>query len=132
MSGLVDYLRARLDEEEDAAKRAAFGWGAEWTARDASEGDCPWAVVDAAGKRDAVVSEDLDVIQHCAIHDPARVLADIAAKRAALDHAQRRCAAADNSNDPADHLVAGGALEVMERLAQVYADRDDFDPTWRL
>ena len=131
MSELVDYLLARLDEEEDAAKRAGFGWGADWAAEDRFTDGYEYAVIVAQGSIDAVTSEDGDVVRHIAIHDPARVLAEIAAKRAVLDHAERRCSDAATSGDPSACLIAGGVLEAVERLAQVYAGRDDFDPAWR-
>ena len=83
MSDLVAFLQARLDEREDTAKRAAFGWGSEWTVR-RHEDDEEWSSVDADGMRDMVSSEDADVTRHIALHDPAAVLADIAAKRSLI------------------------------------------------
>jgi hypothetical protein len=69
----VARLRAAADRLEDLAKRAAFGWGAEWTARNADEGDLEWSVVDSDGKRDMVGSEDGDITALIATMDPATV-----------------------------------------------------------
>jgi hypothetical protein len=68
MSELVEFLRARLDEDERIA-RAAGGDG-HWTAEDI-----------------AVYGERLDPTGrvHMATHDPARVLAEVEAKRGLLD-----------------------------------------------
>ncbi len=85
---LVEFLRARLDEDERGARATS-----PWPWRPTAEGD---EVLSArvAGD-DALLDEDLVVasghalssnqvranVQHVARHDPARVLADVAAKR---------------------------------------------------
>lgn len=66
MSGLTEFLRARLDEDKQAARRALDWWDSdreagyfEWPSREAST--------------------------HVARHDPARVLREVEAKRRMLD-----------------------------------------------
>ena len=69
---------------KDTAKRAAFGWGAEWRDERVPEGpDCEWFTVHADGKRDMVGSEDGDVARHIAGMDPAATLALVARVEAA-------------------------------------------------
>lgn len=79
---ITEFLLARLSEDEDHAKRAAFGWGAEWQV--VPENDEEWSSINADGKEDVVGSEDADVIVHIGTHDPSRVLAECAAKRAII------------------------------------------------
>jgi hypothetical protein len=91
MADLVEFLIARLDEEQagaEAARDAHVGLyategDAEWRVADGGEGVYTEAhginvVVDGLGYlRDAVAA-------HIARHDPARVLAEVKAKRAIL------------------------------------------------
>jgi hypothetical protein len=91
MADLVEFLTARLDEEQagaEAARDAHVGLyategDAEWRVADGGEGVYTEAhginvVVDGHGYlRDAVAA-------HIARHDPARVLGEVKAKRAIL------------------------------------------------
>ena len=127
MSDLIEFLRARLDEEQDLARRAAFGWGAEWTAvRDEDD----WARVTADGSLNVAGSEDVDVIRHAACWDPARVLAEIAAKRAAIDEHVV-------DDDPTGEGVFCNSCDrfdypcrTLRALAQPYSSHPDYDPEW--
>ena len=127
MADLVTFFRARLDEEEDVAKRAAFGWGPDWTLREDEADDSAYLV--AEGSPRAAWSEDSDVIEHAATWDPSRVLAEVAAKRAILD--------ADPASGARTFLddTTRAALATWERavlaLAQPYADHPDFADAWR-
>lgn len=95
MDDLVQFLRARLDEDDQAARAAAWDedmaakWRAGSTPYGGVQGAPRWYVEDAY--EDAVVSrvdpqgsEDQGVAQHIARHDPARVLAEVDAKREML------------------------------------------------
>lgn len=131
MSDLVTFLRARLDEDEDRAKRAAFGWGAEWRA-DRDDQDDEWWAVHADGKTNMVSSEDGDVAQHIALHDPARVLADVAAKREILaDLADvEGQARTDRASEYWRHRRHAMRLAAAY-LATAYAAHHDYDEAWR-
>lgn len=133
MSGLIEFLRARLDEDEDTAKRAAFGWGSAWRA-DCDDEDCDW-VVHADGKTDMLATEDGDVARHVAGHDPARVLADIAARRAVVDIAAEAFAARQDRMTGSEIWENAGERGVMtatlRHLATVYAEHPDYDEAWR-
>src|SRR5450755_4162939 len=85
---MVAFLNARLDEDEAAAYKAAtadrrFGGRPHWSAlghgivTDSAIPD--WAVVDLGPCID-----DGEVAEHIARHDPARVLREVAFKRAIL------------------------------------------------
>jgi hypothetical protein len=91
---LPAFLRARLDEDE-AGARLALGWApTPWTlqAHDPRfPGDADayeWANLNA-GDGDVLVGGDsslpTDVARHIARHDPARVLAEVDAKRRIVD-----------------------------------------------
>jgi hypothetical protein len=68
MDDVVAFVRARLDEDEAAAKAA---WGIEWDWR---------YVAQPFGERPSIAHT-----VHIARHDPARVLREVEAKRAILD-----------------------------------------------
>ena len=135
---LIAYLRARIDEEEAVARAAG---SAAWT-WDKRFGDlcddptCPYGalmqwtdpgptmVMEVHGYD---VTEPWQGAEHIACWDPARVLAECAAKRAILD--------AEPSPGPMFHDDTwDGGRDLLDRVilafAQVYADRPDFDPSW--
>ena len=124
---LPDFLLARIAEDEEAARRAAFGYGAVW-ASEADDGE-DWSVVHADGKRDMVGCEDGDVTQHVARHDPARVLAECDAKRRIV------VAAEDYDNHPWGGIGDDDGWTALEWalrvLALPYADHPDYDERWR-
>lgn len=144
---LLDFLRARLDEDERMARVATPGpwrWG-DWTPtfgtpererqrleRAPSLGPFP-----AIRERDENVTgvlpsleEPIDLdgggqlteqykvnAEHIARHDPARVLAEVQAKRGILDLINQR----------GDDM----SVYYLRRLALVYADHPDYDEAWK-
>ncbi|MGW7195537.1 DUF6221 family protein [Streptomyces chryseus] len=79
---LVDFLRARLDEDEQTARQATEGpWLAEFSGE---TGNCV-IPADAQSTREWVATTQLYAAAfdagHIARHDPARVLAEVDAKR---------------------------------------------------
>jgi hypothetical protein len=84
---LVAFLRARLDEDEQVARAAT---GEEWGAVNPSQ---PYVIFDVDAFRENKTLESVGRLAsveraedraHIARHDPARVLADIHAKRRAI------------------------------------------------
>lgn len=100
---LTDFLLARLAEDEAAAKAARF-----------SEDPTDTAVLYELGA---------DVLAFVRHNGPARVLADVEAKRRIVE----RCSAV-GAMMPSEHLAQG----VLHLLAQPYADHADFLPEWRV
>lgn len=111
---LTDFLQDRLDEDEQAARAA-------------SADTCYFDLLGGSDAEAAFLDR----------WDPARVLADIAAKRAILA-----------LHEPGLELVGddeewtcvtcgwptaspNGGCKTVLLLAQPYADRPDFDPSWR-
>lgn len=132
MNGLAEFLKARLDEDEQAARDA----GADtWTAsdsglyhEDASTQPGPFAV-DGYGYLGA---EGI----HIARHDPARVLREVEAKRRIMAlHTIRSGTGGDWDTDPAAICNECGGLypcETLELLALPYADHPDYREEWRV
>ncbi|MFF9910637.1 DUF6221 family protein [Streptomyces sp. NPDC013457] len=122
---LVEFLTARLDEDEQTARRAgdSFRQIGETGVIVATEGD---RAEECASANWAGVAE------HIARHDPARVLAEVDAKRqivTAFAEARKR----DYNEEPANyfagvHVALGAALDF---LALPYADHPDYDEAWR-
>lgn len=81
MSGLVEFLRARLDEDEALAREAPPG---PWLIGNAVDPTQPCSVHTFPGVR--LVADGLNwlVAEHIARQNPARTLADVAAKRSVL------------------------------------------------
>jgi hypothetical protein len=118
MGDLVKFLRARLDEDEQTAREAGNRrWLVQdnmielWPERE-DDGFMSWPT-----RADA---------RHAARHDPARVLAEVEAKRRIIaeHHPVDPCDAHDASFDtiPCDTLLA---------LASVYAEHPDYREEWK-
>lgn len=122
MDDLVQFLRARLDEDEQAARRAgdSFRQISETGVIVATEGD---RAEECASANWAGIAE------HIVRHDPARVLAEVEAKRELLADYERFVAERrrmmggwDSYPEPSPVLTA---------FATVYADHPDYRPEWR-
>lgn len=152
MSDLVAFLRARLDEDERIAQAASPG---PWSVRTAEDERADIYAPASAGliahgfDRSAVaVGEDgtggmsAADAEYIVRWDPARVLAEIAAKRAILDLHELVTPHDDDDLAPWRESQPGLQLcrecdwkpfpcPTVRLLAQPYADHPDFDPTWR-
>lgn len=155
MTDLVEFLRERLDEDEEAAMAASSR--VPWKMRD-HESDY-WMITGTDG---AVVVYDEGVpseaeAHHIARHDPSRVLADVAAKRAILaEHRPARftdttlglvnvevCSRChgrlDYPDDWNDEQAEGWRYPLVQNafpcgtlraLALPFRDHPDFNPAW--
>lgn len=145
MTDLVTFLRARLDIDEQVAREALAG---EW--RNASTSS---HYEDAAGPSEAVFTAlpdaGLTVVartgargdraamvnaEHIARHDPARVLAEVDAKRRII---ARYTSAVEDSAEDEDGYYDENRFEdarqlvpVLRLLALPYADHPDYRPEW--
>ncbi len=98
----VAFLGARLDEDE-AIARATMRWSGP-----------PWAEV---GREERIPER-----AHIARHDPARVLREVAAKRAIW----AACISADGDRGPSNDLEAQALAWLILQLAAVYSDHPDY------
>jgi hypothetical protein len=117
---LVEFIRARLDEIERAARYAGGtgGW-AIGDCVDAEDGGTEWLIVEG-GYPVARVRGNMRT-GHIALNDPAYVLADIAAKRRMLDWAVALLETLPN--DPASALMFQQAGdELLHLLAAPFAE----------
>jgi hypothetical protein len=135
---LVEFLRYRLAEEEEWARAAS---GPEWHSRYEDQPDCHmygdygFYVRGPAGTPEFEDSEqgkhDADFI---ARHDPARVLADVKAKRAIVDRHSEVCYGAHEGVGSVtmcrECRDQRGPCWTLRNLASVYADHPDYDATW--
>lgn len=116
---VIAFLRARIAEDEAAAKAASRG---PWTVNDESYpdyvSDADHNQIIAGGRwggEGSVFDTEADAL-HVVRHDPARVLREVAAKRAILDW-----------YEPGEHPSMP-----LYALAEAYADHPDYDEGWRL
>lgn len=142
---LVAFFSARLDEDEAIAQAATPGpWEVDnenyaEAIRTLDEGDSVVSGGRWGGEAPVFGTDDA---LHIARHDPARVLADVTAKRAIIEsfnradvEAQRRGvlrASKAEGDDLAVLIVAGTLQSILLALAQQYTDHPDFDPAWRI
>ncbi|MEU0102407.1 DUF6221 family protein [Streptomyces sp. NPDC006267] len=147
MDDLVQFLRARLDEDEQAARRAgdSFRQIGETGVIVATDGD---RAEECASANWAGIAE------HIVRHDPARVLREVDAKRRMLDDllAERHtivedcwytCAAATEERDgdeSCDEGRQGGPCDCgrdarvnrrLRLLVLPHADHPDYKDVWR-
>jgi len=119
---VVEFLRQRLDEEEVQAQLAQHCAPSPWKYVGGQKFANTAQILDGASAslgecEDCGVTAEYDDSPaiHIACWHPARILAEIAAKRAILD-----------GFDPIEHPTGP-----LYALVQPYADHEDFDPAWR-
>jgi hypothetical protein len=141
---LAGQVRAGLAADEDTARAATPGpWQARWVGQDyqvhGPDQAYPYSVAEwtyavATWEPEAATQQaecDTADADHIARHDPARVLADVAAKRALLDDLlawghgdspdrQRPCARTVFPDQPCDCGRDGRVLGLLRHLAQPY------------
>jgi hypothetical protein len=135
---LTTFLRARLDEDEQTARAAAEELGADWYYDD--------GFVLARREGDQVVTGSQDFLErergeHIARHDPARVLADVEAKRQIIEQhkpatvsylpsRERGCVTCSTAQTW-DAQANEANCQTLCLLALPYADHPDYRDEWR-
>lgn len=138
-SALRAFIEARLADDERMANEAASGrsWGnlaigPRWVTACA---DCSGSVEDADSGGTIVHDEGMptaEQAQHIARHDPARVLREVAAKRAILALIER-VEGLENLIDgewPIGWPTDYPSMELLPLLAAAYVDHPDYRPEW--
>lgn len=130
---LVEFLRARLDEDEQAARAATAG---PWYVDDIDQELRTADVYAADGRVTSAYTEPCCSVEdatHMARHDPARVLVEVEAKRRLLrshyDYQGYCPRCHDWQNKPVEREAY--PCEVVRLLALPYADHPDYRQEWR-
>ncbi|MEV7358190.1 DUF6221 family protein [Kitasatospora sp. NPDC091276] len=133
---LIAFIRARLDEDEREA--LAVLWAGSGNRLD-------WTLVASATIEigtETIGTDDRNVASHIARHDPARVMAEVDAKRRLLDlhgpltlrgGAGARCfdtTTACRSCEPPQFPEHAYPCATLRLLALPYADHPDYRPAW--
>ena len=131
MTDLVDFLRARLEDEEQAARAAMWAGDERWSSYEFQHASDTWNVDDSYDEGVALVrahaADSQAVARHIALHDPVRVLADLAAKRAVID---LHVAEDGQHPDFCGHDRHELPCPTLRLLASVYADHPDYRKEW--
>lgn len=136
MDDLITWLRAQLDDDERYARVAAARgdvWGLEEPKMDGWGGDeLPQAVI-GGGKPLLWLNPEyasVDVGEHVARHDPARVLREVEAKRRVLDEFKAATAFSLLPDTPGGGY-ASALAEVVRTLALPFSDRPGYREEWK-
>lgn len=130
MDDLIEFLRARLDEDEQVARKA--------TARQ-RDGE-HWLYGHEGGVRTkgglGVSRRAVPVHgEHIARHDPARILSEVDAKRQILTLCEPPLVDVRGPGDSEPQFVPGEGApwgdDVLRLLALPYADHPNYRPEWR-
>lgn len=133
MDALAEFLRARHDEDEQAARATTGPWKYHH-----ETGGVVLPTARHVPKLTEIVStpRERSDARHMVRWDSARVLREIEAKRATIadyEYAALRREEFAPGTDPYrryDHRVAA-LRQVLLREATVYVDHRDYDPEWR-
>jgi hypothetical protein len=126
MTDLVEFLRARLDDDE-AYARNAFG--------DHNDADPEWREIWSgelslcADDRETVITGDSQVSRFMERFDPARVLREVEAKRQIISEYERYAAERRRAMNGWDNSEPS---LIIKALAAVYADHPDYQQAWNL
>ncbi|MGW2550720.1 DUF6221 family protein [Streptomyces sp. NPDC001635] len=140
---LVEFLRARLGEDAEAARDATAGpWAAEHP--EGSWGDDPEARLVGGGKIIGSLSNDYNGhlnADHIARHDPARVLADVEAKRQIMAEHEMVPTSTRADGDSGCEICApvyswgkeieAGPCRTLLLLALPYSGHPDYREGWK-
>ncbi len=125
MDDLITFLRARTEDDRQVAMVASL---APW---ESSGND---GLVWSARIGDPVSgSTELADAKHISLHDPARVLAEVEAKRGIIDNAEaaRDQFHHDGGRDPELELAAATWELALRVLGAAYAGHPDYREDWR-
>lgn len=160
---VVEFLSARLNEDEAVARLLMAHPRLRWAQGDGRDGDTGEVFAHVGLNSSTRCSEHPDgspnlcsdvrilavdddfvrseaaaaaIAEHVARHDPARVLADVAAKRATLhEHGDVHCCSGRSYPDqvwPDIDSTPEIPCPTVRLLAAPFADHPDFDPAWKV
>lgn len=131
MTDLIEFLRSRLDEDEQVAQ-------AVHAPADPSHvrvGSNEWRYLPSDYEVEDVDGWDVAAVRatfgpaagiHIARHDPARVLREVEAKRRIVDECERTVLPLHRVGP----YAYGQAMAILRALAAVHRDHPDYDNSW--
>jgi len=142
---MIAFITARLDEVEHDAQ-AAIGtsvWAKQtgcWVHRNVEISDHTSLIVFAVAQDEARTQvadltaawEGPERAVHIARHDPARVLAEVAARRQMVANLRTAIDHTWQFGEEARDVVTSLAVRMLQQLAALDADHRDYDPAWAL
>ena len=145
MSDLVEFLRARLGEDEAVARAASYPHP-KWIVRkpwnDPRDPNRPQVSTemvyrpDGSGTSTGIALTPPDqvydghkIVPHIARHDPARVLADVDAKRRIIADREHIDASAGDTEWHSGY--SDGNYDALRALALPYASHPDYRQEWK-
>lgn len=153
MDELIAFLNARLDEDEQGARDAALAVAdhtyAPIDAEEMSAKTAAWTTARVLMHKRVTVEDPgwdpkvTDIVwasvgDHIARHDPARVLADVAAKRKLIEYITSPQHLCPKPQDDENYWWEGGErvhrpipCGCLRALAAPYADHPDYREEWR-
>lgn len=137
---LDEFLLARIAEDEAAANRCAEAYPSPWDVSDRGHSatvraDQPGFRLVAGLEQHPALDDWLgEYLEHIARHDPARVLAECAAKRQIIEMASTReplCEGHDQPGEPCEACIADMAVAsvdeaVLGTFAVVYRNHPEY------
>ncbi|MFI9194123.1 DUF6221 family protein [Streptomyces californicus] len=133
---LVEFLRARLAEDEAAARRVRGSWR--------QIGETGVVVASDGGSAEECANGNWGgIAEHIVRHDPVRILADVEAKRRLIARGGPFCTSECDDPDneprnpdtnwatPLEHHLDCDAHVAAGVLAVPYADHPDYQEDWR-
>lgn len=132
---LVTFLNARLDEDEAVARAAMEYTDRDWDANVEPDTRYGWRAFlngdrDPIGELNVFSGDPRPIVAHIVRWDPARVLADITAKRQII-----AAYVADRDATVYTELVSTVRRDRMEYVVRVlasgYVDHPDFQAAWK-
>ncbi|SFP24706.1 DUF6221 family protein [Actinomadura madurae] len=133
---LVEFLRARLDRDEQTARACS---GAPWLATpsgtvstDPGTGDAGTGDADTGEPAYVATAENGAYAEHIARHDPFRTLAEVAARRQILDEYEKQSWILGQGHRTPELEAAQSVREkVLRLLALPYATHPAYQEEWR-
>lgn len=119
---LVQFLRARLDEDEQTARRVESSWR--------QIGDTGVIVASDGERAEECANGNWSgIAEHIVRHDPARVLREVEAKRVLLDDHERFVTERRRMMGGWDSYPE--ASPVLVAFASIYAGHPDYRVEWQ-
>lgn len=126
MTDLVTFLMARFHEDEQVARAA----------KDAPCIECGHSLEDHRRGRPYLYCVargcDCPSYEHVVVHDPARALADVAAKRAIVARYPRLATGWLEQGQTDLEVAEDEVATILRLLAMPYAAHPDYSPSWAI